>query len=82
MIRFPEFSGIKRGVCWADMNGDGRDDCLVSDPDAGLLNVFLSNQQEGWDEPRIFPSLTGSAGTDCDGLGARWGFGGFFAQQR
>ena len=59
MIRFPEFSGIKRGVCWADMNGDGRDDCLVSDPDAGLLNVFLSNQQEGWDEPRIFPSLTG-----------------------
>ncbi|MDA7627624.1 VCBS repeat-containing protein [Verrucomicrobia bacterium] len=59
MIRFPEFSGIKRGVCWADMNWDGRDDCLVSDPDAGLLNVFLSNQQEGWDEPRIFPSLTG-----------------------
>ena len=59
MIRFPEFSGIKRGVCWADMNEDGRDDCLVSDPDAGLLNVFLSNQQEGWDEPRIFPSLTG-----------------------
>jgi hypothetical protein len=59
MIRFPEFSGVKRGVCWADMNGDGRDDCLVSDPDAGLLNVFLSNQQEGWDEPRIYPSLTG-----------------------
>jgi hypothetical protein len=58
-IQFPEFSGIKRGVCWADLNGDRQDDCLVSDPDAGLLNVYLSNQEKGWDQPRIFPSLTG-----------------------
>jgi hypothetical protein len=59
MIQFPDFSGIKRGVCWADLNGDNQDDCLVSDPDAGLLNVYLSNQNSGWDQPRVFPSLTG-----------------------
>ena len=59
MVQLPDFSGIRRGVCWADLNKDGQDDCLVSDPDAGLLNVYLSNQDKGWDQPRVFPSLTG-----------------------
>ncbi|MBT5925494.1 MAG: VCBS repeat-containing protein [Verrucomicrobia bacterium] len=59
IIQFPDFSGIKRGVCWADLNDDQQDDCLVSDPDAGLINVYLSNAEGGWDLPLVFPSLTG-----------------------
>ncbi len=59
LIQFPEYSGIKRGVCWADLNGDQQEDCLVSDPDAGLINIYLSNQDGTWNRPKVFPSLTG-----------------------
>ncbi|MDG1891080.1 MAG: VCBS repeat-containing protein [Verrucomicrobiota bacterium] len=58
-LQFPDFSGVRRGVVWVDLNKDQRADCLVADPDAGLVHVFLSNPRGYWDQPRVFPSLTG-----------------------
>lgn len=58
-LKFPDFGGVKRGICWADLNGDQQPDCLATDPDAGLIHVYLSNGHGRWDQPRTFPSLTG-----------------------
>ena len=58
-LKFPEFGGVKRGICWADLNADQQPDCLAADPDAGLIHVYLSNEQGQWEQPRTFPSLTG-----------------------
>jgi len=58
-LKFPEFGGVKRGICWADLNADQQPDCLAADPDAGLIHVYLSNEQGQWDQPRTFPTLTG-----------------------
>lgn len=58
-LKFPAFGGVKRGICWSDLNGDYQPDCLAADPDAGLIHVYLSNKHGYWDQPRTFPSLTG-----------------------
>jgi hypothetical protein len=49
----------KRGVTWADLNGDGLQDLLVAEPDTGQLTVFLQKADGSLAESKSFPTLTG-----------------------
>ncbi len=48
-----------RGVQWADVNGDGREDLLVAEPDTGQLSVYLQQPDGTLAAPKKFPSLAG-----------------------
>ena len=48
-----------RGMCWADINGDGRPDLLVAEPDSGQLSVYLQQADGSLAAPKIFPTLAG-----------------------
>ena len=48
-----------RGVLWADVNGDGRADLLVAEPEAGQLSVYLQQADGTLAAPKKFPSLAG-----------------------
>ncbi len=61
-----------RGVLWADVNGDGRDDLLVAEPATGQLSVYLQQTDGTLAAPKVFPSLAGVsqiAVTDWNGDG-------------
>ncbi len=49
----------KRGQAWADVNGDGRADLLVAEPDSGQLTVYLQKADGSLGAARSFPTLTG-----------------------
>ncbi|TAL01322.1 MAG: VCBS repeat-containing protein, partial [Verrucomicrobia bacterium] len=62
----------RRGVAWADVNGDGRSDLLVAEPEAGKISVYLQKADGALTSPRAFPSLAGVsdiAVADWDGDG-------------
>ena len=62
----------KRGVLWADINGDKLDDLLVAEPDSGQLTVYLQQPDGTLAAPKKFPTLTGVsdlAVADWDGDG-------------
>lgn len=62
----------RRGMVWADVNGDGASDLLVSDPDGGQLTLFLQQKDGSLGAPSTFPALTGVAEiavADWDGDG-------------
>lgn len=49
----------RRGMSWADFNGDGREDLIVAEPESGQLRVFLQ-QADGSVRPAgSFSTLTG-----------------------
>jgi hypothetical protein len=48
-----------RGMCWADVNGDGRPDLLVAEPDSGQISVYLQQADGSLAAPKIFPTLAG-----------------------
>ena len=48
-----------RGVLWADVNGDGRADLLVAEPESGQLSVYLQQPDGTLAAPKKFPSLAG-----------------------
>jgi hypothetical protein len=48
-----------RGMCWADINGDGRPDLLVAEPDSGQISVYLQQADGSLAAPKIFPTLAG-----------------------
>jgi hypothetical protein len=48
-----------RGVLWADVDGDGRTDLVVAEPENGQLSVFLQSADGSLASPRKFPSLAG-----------------------
>jgi hypothetical protein len=52
-------SKAKRGATWADLNGDGRPDLLVAEPDAGQLTIYLQDKEGTLSESKGFPTLTG-----------------------
>jgi hypothetical protein len=49
----------QRGIQWADVNGDGRDDLLVAEPESGQLSVYLQQADGTLAPPKTFPSLAG-----------------------
>lgn len=52
-------SAAQRGVLWADVNGDGRPDLLVAEPDSGQVSVYLQQPDGTLASPEIFPTLAG-----------------------
>jgi hypothetical protein len=62
----------RRGLAWADINGDQRPDLLVAEPDSGQLTVFVQKANGTLAASRSFPILTGIselAVADWDGDG-------------
>ena len=49
----------QRGVAWADVDGDGRADLLVAEPESGQLSVYLQQADGSLASPKKFPSLAG-----------------------
>ena len=49
----------QRGMVWADVNGDGRLDLLVAQPDSGQISVYLQQADGSLAEPETFPTLAG-----------------------
>jgi hypothetical protein len=49
----------QRGVLWADVNGDGRPDLLVAEPESGQLSVYLQQPDDSLAEPTTYPTLAG-----------------------
>ena len=62
----------KRGSQWADVNGDGRTDLLVAEPERGQLSIYLQKPDGSLAAPRAYPTLAGVsdiAVADWDGDG-------------
>jgi len=62
-----------RGMSWADVNGDGRPDLLVAEPDSGQISVYLQQPDGSLAAPKIFPTLAGVsqiAAADWNGGGS------------
>ncbi len=49
----------RRGLLWADVNGDGLADLLVAEPDSGQLTIYLQKPDGTLSAPKIFPTLRG-----------------------
>jgi hypothetical protein len=48
-----------RGVLWADVDGDGRVDLLVAEPESGQLSVYLQQADGTLSAAKKFPCLAG-----------------------
>ena len=48
-----------RGELWADVDGDGRADLIVAEPESGQLSVYLQQADGTLASPKKFPSLAG-----------------------
>jgi FG-GAP-like repeat len=62
----------KRGLAWADINGDGLPDLLVAEPESGQLTVHLQQPDGHLAAPKTFPTFVGVtelAVADWDGDG-------------
>ncbi len=49
----------RRGMTWADVNGDQLPDLLVAEPESGQLNIYLQQSDGSLAQARTFPTLTG-----------------------
>lgn len=49
----------KRGIAWADVNGDGLADFISAEPESGRLSLYLQQQDGSLAPPKSFPSLAG-----------------------
>ncbi len=49
----------QRGVLWADVDGVGRADLLVAEPESGQLSVYLQQADGTLASPKKFPCLAG-----------------------
>ncbi len=52
-------SKARRGLTWGDMDGDGRSDLLVAEPDSGQVTVFLQQADGSLPTGKKFSTLTG-----------------------
>jgi len=52
-------SGGKRGILWADLNGDGLPDLLVAEPDSGQMTLYLQKPDGALAAGKTFATLTG-----------------------
>jgi hypothetical protein len=49
----------RRGMLWADVNGDGRADLLVADPESGRISIYFQKSDGSLEAPKAFSTLTG-----------------------
>lgn len=49
----------RRGMLWADMNGDGLADLLVAEPESGQISLYLQEKDGSLGAPKAFPTLAG-----------------------
>jgi hypothetical protein len=49
----------RRGLVWADVNGDGLPDLLVAEPDSGQLSLYLQERGGSLAAPKTFSTLSG-----------------------
>jgi len=62
----------RRGLAWADLDGDERPELLVAEPDSGQLTVYFQRPDGSLGAPKTFSTLTGVsdiAVADWDGDG-------------
>ena len=62
----------RRGMLWADVNGDGLSDLLVAEPESGQISLYLQQPDGSLASPKRFPTLAGVselAVADWDGNG-------------
>ena len=59
LLPFSKADKARRGLLWADVNGDGLADLLVAEPDSGQISLFLQQQDGSLAAPRTFPTLAG-----------------------
>ncbi len=62
----------RRGMAWADLDGDGLPELLVAEPDSGQLTVYFQRPDGSLGAPKTFATLTGVsdlAVADWDGDG-------------
>jgi hypothetical protein len=52
-------SKARRGQAWGDINGDGRADLIVAEPDSGQVTVHLQQADGSLPRGLAFPSLAG-----------------------
>jgi hypothetical protein len=48
-----------RGALWADVDGDGKDDLIVAEPESGQISVSLQQRDGSLAQPKTFPCLAG-----------------------
>jgi hypothetical protein len=49
----------RRGLLWADVNGDSLFDLLVAEPDSGQISICFQQQNGSLAAPKTFPTLAG-----------------------
>ncbi len=49
----------RRGMLWADVNGDKLPDLLVAEPESGQISIYLQKQDGTLEAPKTFSTLTG-----------------------
>ena len=49
----------RRGLLWADVNGDGLADLLVAEPENGQLSIYFQQKDGTLATPKAFPTLAG-----------------------
>ena len=59
MMPLKQTGSAQRGEIWADVNGDGRPDLLVAQPESGELTVYLQKPDGSLAAPKTYPSLAG-----------------------
>ncbi len=59
VLPFNRTDKARRGVLWADVNGDGLPDLLVAEPESGQLSIFLQQPDGSLAAPKTFPTLAG-----------------------
>jgi FG-GAP-like repeat len=49
----------RRGILWADVNGDGLQDLLVAEPESGQISIYFQEKDGSLSTPKTFPTLAG-----------------------
>ena len=75
--RCAKTDAAQRGLLWADVNGDGRPDLLVAEPESGQLSVYLQQPDGSLAPPKTFPTLAGVSQIGGGGLERRRPSGNF-----
>lgn len=52
-------SAAQRGMLWADVNGDGRPDLLVAQPESGQISIYLQQPDGSLGPAETYPTLAG-----------------------